>query len=319
MSAAAAAAATPTQIRLESEKQSVEFAFNDTHFTVTDLTESELKLDVPLSHILWVGISGPAIDVYLLVKNQGSFKLRTVSASFQGDDPNALDTASNWVQSAMAAAYRGVKTQRRLLVVINPHGGSGKAASLFKGGVEPILKAARCAFNVLYTESSGHAQKIASEILLDEYDAIVSISGDGTLHELINGLAQHKEPMRAFRIPIAPIPAGSGNGTSLNLLGIKDGLDVAYAALNAIKGKPMPIDLMSILQSGKRSLSFMSQCVGLMADLDLGTEHLRWIGSNRFVYGFLRGGASCPSDLKSCSLNPSSSRHGENVPVQDLS
>jgi sphingosine kinase len=71
------------------------------------------------------------------------------------------------------------------------------------------------------TESSGHAQKIASEILLNEFDAIVSISGDGTLHELINGLAQHKEPMRAFRIPIAPIPAGSGNGTSLNVLGIK--------------------------------------------------------------------------------------------------
>ena len=41
------------------------------------------------------------------------------------------------------------------------------------------------------------------------------------LHELINGLAQHKEPMRAFRIPLTPIPAGSGNGLCLNLLGIK--------------------------------------------------------------------------------------------------
>jgi sphingosine kinase len=52
----------------------------------------------------------------------------------------------------------------------------------------------------------------------------------------------------------------------------------------------MPIDLLSILQSGKRSLSFMSQCVGLMADADLGTEHLRWMGSTRFMYGYLRGG-----------------------------
>lgn len=58
----------------------------------------------------------------------------------------------------------------------------------------------------------------------------------------------------------------------------------------------MSIDLLSILQSGKRSLSFMSQCVGLIADLDLGTEHLRWMGSNRFLYGFLRGGESCASD-----------------------
>lgn len=71
------------------------------------------------------------------------------------------------------------------------------------------------------TEYVGHASKVASEISLDDYDAVLSVSGDGTLHELINGFAQHKEPMRAFRMPIAPIPAGSGNAQSLNLLGVK--------------------------------------------------------------------------------------------------
>jgi len=281
--------ATRTQIRLQSStRHPVEFEFNDTHFTVRNLAENQL-LNVLLSRVLWVGISGLVIDVHLLVKNRGSFKHTAVSASFQGDDPDVSSNASNWVQSAMMAAYGGIKTQRRLLVVINPHGGTGKAVSLFKGKVEPILKAARCAYKVLYTESNGHARKIASEILPDEYDAIASVSGDGTLHELINGLAQHAEPMRALKIPIVPIPAGSGNGLALNLLGIEDGLDVSYATLNAIKGRPMSIDLLSILQSGKRSLSFMTQCAGLMADVDLGTEHLRWLGSNRFIYGFLRG------------------------------
>ncbi|KAI0306447.1 ATP-NAD kinase-like domain-containing protein [Multifurca ochricompacta] len=189
----------------------------------------------------------------------------------------------------MSAAYPGVKIQRHLLIVINPNGGPGKAISLFEHKVEPIIKAARCTYKVVHTEYSGHALKIASEIPLNEYDAIVAISGDGTLHELINGFAQHKEPMKAFLIPIAPIPAGSGNGTCLNLLGLKEGQDIAAATLNVIKGQSMPIDLLSILQSGKRSFSFMSQCVGLMADLDLGTEHLRWMGSYRFMYGFLRG------------------------------
>ncbi|KAH9079548.1 ATP-NAD kinase-like domain-containing protein [Lactarius deliciosus] len=259
----APAPATHTRIRVESsKKQLLEFAFDETHFTVRNLSENLLKLKVSLSHVLWVGISGPAIDVHLLVKDRSGYKLTTVSASFQGDDPNT----SSWVQSAMTAAYGGVKTQRRLLIIINPHGGPGKATSLFKGKVEPILKAARCVYKALYTESNGHAQKIASEILPDEYDAVVSISGDGTLHEI-----------------------DLGTGTCLNLLGIQDGLDVAYATLNVIKGRLMSIDLLSILQSGKRSLSFMSQCVGLMADLDLGTEHLRFMGSNRFVYGFLRG------------------------------
>ena len=53
----------------------------------------------------------------------------------------------------------------------------------------------------------------------------------------------------------------------------------------------MNIDLFSFTQHGKRHLSFFSQSLGLMADLDLDTEHLRWMGDTRFVYGFIRGGA----------------------------
>lgn len=34
----------------------------------------------------------------------------------------------------------------------------------------------------------------------------------------------------------------------------------------------------------------MSQALGLMADLDLGTENLRWMGDTRFVVGLFRGG-----------------------------
>jgi sphingosine kinase len=70
-------------------------------------------------------------------------------------------------------------------------------------------------------------------------------------------------------------------------------LDVAAATLNAIKGRPMAIDLLSILQNDKRTFSFLSQAVGLMADVDLGTEHLRWLGSTRFMYGYLRGSKCC--------------------------
>jgi sphingosine kinase len=33
----------------------------------------------------------------------------------------------------------------------------------------------------------------------------------------------------------------------------------------------------------------MSQAMGLMADLDIGTEHLRWMGDTRFMYGLIRG------------------------------
>ena len=38
-------------------------------------------------------------------------------------------------------------------------------------------------------------------------------------------------------------------------------------------------------------ISYMSVSMGLMADLDINTEHLRWMGDTRFTYGFLRGSA----------------------------
>jgi len=70
------------------------------------------------------------------------------------------------------------------------------------------------------TTHNGHAHNIAKALHLD-YDAVVIISGDGLVHEVMNGFANHNDPRRAFSIPIAPIPTGSGNGLSLNLLGIE--------------------------------------------------------------------------------------------------
>jgi sphingosine kinase len=54
----------------------------------------------------------------------------------------------------------------------------------------------------------------------------------------------------------------------------------------------MRADLCSVTQNGRRTISFMSVAMGLMASLDINTEHLRWMGDIRFIYGFLRGSAS---------------------------
>lgn len=57
------------------------------------------------------------------------------------------------------------------------------------------------------------------------------------------------------------------------------------AHVPSISGRPMSVDVMSVLQNGQRTFSFMTSCLGLMANLDLGTEHLRFMGSQyAFVY-----------------------------------
>ena len=113
----------------------------------------------------------------------------------------------------------------------------GKAQSIFNKTVEPIFRAAKCSLDVtcsyicpyllrttsfthIDTTHNKHATEIAKALSL-EYDVLVTLGGDGIIHEVMNGFALHTQSAQAFDIPIAPIPTGSGNGTSLNLLGLE--------------------------------------------------------------------------------------------------
>lgn len=210
-------------------------------------------------------------------------------------------TVSSWIETLMHISYEGfgVKRHRRLKVLINHFAGVGKGATIYTRKVEPIFKAARCYLDVIHTTHHGHAFDIAKALDLN-YDAIVTVSGDGLIHEVMNGFANHEDPRTAFDTPIGPIPTGSGNALALNLLGFERGFDVAEAALNVIKGRPMKVDAFSLTQKGKRTISFMSQALGLMADLDIGTEQLRWMGDARFMVGLMRGliqFRACPIQL----------------------
>lgn len=86
------------------------------------------------------------------------------------------------------------------------------------------------------------------------------------------------------KIAVAHVPCGSGNAMSCNLNGTNS---PSLATLAIIKGIITPLDLVSITQGSTRTLSFLSQAVGIVAESDLATEHLRWMGSGRFTYGFL--------------------------------
>lgn len=92
--------------------------------------------------------------------------------------------------------------------------------------------------------SPTNAAEIARNLDLTAYDVLVPISGDGIVNELLNGLASRPDALAALRMPIAPIPAGSGNALSVNIMGPDKVLDVAYATLNAIKGIN-PVESMS--------------------------------------------------------------------------
>ena len=175
-------------------------------------------------------------------------------------------------------------------MLINPFGGKGAAQKYFARDIEPVFKAAGCELSVEHTRYKGHAIDIVRELDVDVFDVVACCSGDGLPYEAFNGLAQKENGKRALQqVAVAQLPCGSGNAMSLNFNGTDS---PSSAALAIVKGVRTPLDLMAVSQvvSGKleRHLSFLSQAVGIAAESDLGTEHMRWMGDLRFTVGFLQ-------------------------------
>ena len=193
------------------------------------------------------------------------------------------EAATKWVAKLMDRAYGQAQRNKRIKLLINPFGGTGKAVKLYTSRIEPIFAAAKCEVDVERTGYSGHAVEIAANLDVDAFDVLASASGDGLPHECFNGLAKNK-PGALQKIAITQLPCGSGNAFSWNFNGSGD---PAVAALAIVKGIRSPFDLASVTQGDKRTLSFLSQSIGIVAESDLGTDNIRWMGEARFTYGFL--------------------------------
>jgi diacylglycerol kinase family enzyme len=78
------------------------------------------------------------------------------------------------------------------------------------------------------TQKAGDSFEIPLEMNLKEYSAVISCGGDGTAHEVINGMLARED---GLRVPLGIIPNGSGNALSSGL-GMRD----TQMALEAIVG-----------------------------------------------------------------------------------
>lgn len=214
--------------------------------------------------------------------------LRPATLTFAPPDSDPTSAAASFASTLLRRAYGRAALRKRAKVLVNPHAGPGGADKLWEHDASPIFKAARITSDVVRTEYSGQGVDIAREVDIEAYDMIVACSGDGLPHEIFNGLGKRADARRALgRLAVAHVPCGSGNAMSCNLYGTPK---AAPAALAIVKGVATPMDLVSITQGaeGKRYLSFLSQSLGIVAESDLATEHMRWMGEARFTVGFLQ-------------------------------
>jgi YegS/Rv2252/BmrU family lipid kinase len=106
-------------------------------------------------------------------------------------------------------------------IVINPAAGRG-AGGHVRPSLERILDQAGVVYEITETTAPGHATRIGREALLGPDDVIVAVGGDGTAHEIVNGLvlgAQERgewasgKPVGALGL----IPIGTGDDLAWGL------------------------------------------------------------------------------------------------------
>ncbi|KAK4152058.1 hypothetical protein C8A00DRAFT_44832 [Chaetomidium leptoderma] len=261
---------------------------------------------IPYYNILWAEITGDRrwllIDYadqtqphYLEVRHA---KFAIPDLAVEQTPAGAGDQVAPWVERLLDHAYSGSARRKRAFVLVNPHAGPGGADKIWEKDVKPILEAARMPMTIVRTTYSGEAVTLTRDMNIDDYDIAIPCSGDGLPHEVFNGLAKRPDARRALsKIAVCHIPCGSGNAMSCNLYGTHR---PTLAALAIVKGVPTPLDLVSVTQGGQRTLSFLSQAIGMIAEVDLGTEYLRWMGATRFTCGFLMlalQGKTYPCDI----------------------
>jgi len=106
---------------------------------------------------------------------------------------------------------------RKIAVILNPASAGGRTGRSWPK-IEQALHESVDGFAVFRTEQRDHATALTRDALKDGFDHIVSVGGDGTHHEVVNGFFNDDAPINAAaRMSILPAGTGSDLGRMLGL------------------------------------------------------------------------------------------------------
>ncbi len=97
----------------------------------------------------------------------------------------------------------------KICLVVNPRAGAGRAGR----ELDTLKRAVDRAFSqwdVRVTEAPGHATILAQDARSEGYDIVAAVGGDGTCHEVVNGLVKDGKPCSPRTI-FTVIPFGTGS------------------------------------------------------------------------------------------------------------
>jgi diacylglycerol kinase (ATP) len=146
-------------------------------------------------------------------------------------------------------------------VIVNPAAG---ASTTYKkwGLIHSLLKSTGLLFDYQFTEGRGHAIELARLASEAGYNYLVAVGGDGTIHEVANGIMQSPDSSRAD-LGIVSTGTGSDLGRSIGL-----SHDYAQACSKLTSQGRLNVDLGSVeySQNGERRRRYFINSAGIGFD-----------------------------------------------------
>jgi diacylglycerol kinase (ATP) len=169
--------------------------------------------------------------------------------------------------------------KNRFFAIVNPAAGGGRSAKL-AGPAIARLREKGLHVDVIASTGPGHAAELAHEAYDQGYRRFIAVGGDGTIHEILNGIFAHAGAKA--RISLGFLPLGTGNSFLRDFA--QNGAEAALQAL--LENRKRPVDLFRLTHSTGEIYAFNLLSVGFTADVaTLTNRYFKPLGS----FGYLLG------------------------------
>lgn len=148
----------------------------------------------------------------------------------------------------------------KFLAIVNPAAGGGRSAQL-AGPQLAGLKAKGLRVDAIASTAPGHAAQLANEAYDQGYRRFLAVGGDGTAHEIINGIFSREGP--TDRIEMGFLPLGTGNSFLRDFT--DKGAESSMEALLA--GRKRRVDVLRLSHAAGAIYSFNLISVGFTANV----------------------------------------------------
>lgn len=143
----------------------------------------------------------------------------------------------------------------RIAIILN---GISRKKTKFYSDFYPSLKS-KFDVEIFETQNEYHATELATKATANEFDVILSAGGDGTLHQIINGILGSQNNTRLPTLGI--IPLGTGNDFA-RTCGIKPDVNQLIQFLEKNKAEPIDIGLVNCVDENGKAVAryFINAC-----------------------------------------------------------